>query len=259
MTQRTAHIPRDYNRIAVVDNARDLTECFMDGAVNCRLLPRALPAGADFAAAARDIADRRPYAHLDKKDLRALRPALPPASRAAADFILEDLERNPFSSLRVIRRDTHYRDGGDAIVERFHADRTQVPLSRLGRLCCCYNGAVTQGLRNDQAVRAETRPSVQRFTARLKQLEQMEVESDGFLPDLVTRDRLKAEDYDKPLYFPLRGAEIFSFKNGDLWYQSGESPGVTLPPFIHRAPPGPLPRRPEDPLKTVPRLLLVGI
>src|SRR5690606_10386981 len=109
-----------YDRINVVDNPDQLKQPFDGGAVNCRLLPRPLPAAIDFARAACAIADATPRARLDRGSLAGLRANLPPEARDAADFIIDDMDRFPAAELRVIRSDTYYGiNTPDAISGRF--------------------------------------------------------------------------------------------------------------------------------------------
>ncbi|MDB6005700.1 MAG: hypothetical protein JWR15_2687 [Prosthecobacter sp.] len=90
---------------------------------------------------------------------------------------------------------------------------------------CTYHGAVSEGLRNEEAVR---RVDVPEIRAELLQLYGGD-DDEGF------RDFLN-ENYLDLHYLPLPKAQPFAFGLGSLWRIATEYPGSPVPPCIHRAP-----------------------
>jgi hypothetical protein len=193
------YVPDNYPRIETVATLPRLAHDFYDGAVNCRLLPRRLTE--DFTALAAHLEKVRPPRHglslFDARDLQSGRPAMTDAVRAAADVVIADIAAMD----RMLRRRTHLRlihAYPDPVAYEFHGD----PANRV--VLCTYLGATTEGLRNDQVA-----------TTRYEYLRQADIHA----PVCTAKD----------------GADIFSFRPGDIAVHAGVS-GNEVAPFLHRAP-----------------------
>lgn len=232
--------PEGYDRVRVVDSFDALVAAPFGPRVNAACWRRA-PEG-DFEELAACFADGDEIVSLEEDRLLALRGGLSAGGRLAVDAVLRDqalLRAHGLSpGLECVPR--YRRDApGRAVptdVYSFHADRATVAADTY---LCSYNGAATEGLRNDGARRRIDDPATR---AAL----------------LAEFRRAGAEDFDAYLaencydlhYAALPGAVPFSFGLGNLWRVAVDYPGCPVPPCLHRAP--------EEPPGRIPRLLLIS-
>lgn len=212
------YIPSGYSRIQVVDSLSGLFNARLGPAVNVVLWPRSLKG--DFNALARWIDEnaanrrlrysRRSFGfEFNQEQLKSLRERIPRALEQAADAVARDMDqildrqrKGGISSvaLRLIKSQGYAEKER---IHEFHADRA---FTGAGRILCCYNRPVTEGIRNEDAAPLD----------------------------------------DNSSHFRMReGARAFSFREGDLWRMAVQGGNPDAPPFIHRAPraaPGDPPR-----------------
>lgn len=138
--------------------ARNFSELFntaYQGDDNVVLLPRKL--ASDFNRLARKLErELRPKGGapfneaLDAQKLRGLLPKLDGRDRRALGKILSDMKRveqaGYLAELRLVSGNGGYGEDG---VYAYHQDSGE---SIKGQLLCCYTGAVTEGIRNKDAV-----------------------------------------------------------------------------------------------------------
>jgi hypothetical protein len=230
--------PPGYDRIRVVRSFAELVGTPFGEGVNALCWPRVL--AGDFGEVVAQLGAGEGIEALDEARFRGL--ALSAAGRVAVEVMLADLQQ-----LREIERDPvlncihgYPRDEEPGPVPTdvfsFHADSAPVEADTW---LCTYHGAVSEGLRNDEAQRRVDIPATR---AELLGMFGGE-EGDEF------REFLAEHCYDRH-YAPGAGAQPFSFGLGHLWRIAVDWPGSPVPPCLHRAPE----TRPGDP----PRLLLIS-
>jgi len=194
------------------------------GGVNALCWPRLLPG--DFGEVVAQLGAGEGIVTLDDARLRKL--ALSDVGRASVEVLLADQQR-----LREIERDPvlncihgYPRDEEPGPVRTdvfsFHADSAPVEADTW---LCTYHGAVSEGLRNDEARRRVEIPETRAELLRLFEGED----------DADFREYLSDHCYDLH-YAPLPQARPFSFGLGNLWRLAVDWPGSPVPPCIHRAP-----------------------
>ncbi len=195
------YIPNDYERIQVVD---DLTALFNAsfGPANVILCPRKLTG--DFNALACSLLDPKKNFSPDMVELKERLEQFAGGTdevAQAAQTVLSDMklmeQAGATPDLRVLGfKNKSYNDGHYF----FHHDEygTDVTKTRRGVLMCCYNGPMTEGIRNEDV-------------------------------------NFKIH---KMFYIEKEGAKILRFAPGDFWRHASSvvdgQPDV--PPYIHRAP-----------------------
>lgn len=231
-------LPCGYGRIKVVSSFSELIATpFADG-VNALCWPRVLPG--DFSEVVEKVGPGEGITILDDARLASL--PLSAAGRAAIEILLEDQrllraqDRDPV--LNCIHGYPRDEEPGPVSTDvfSFHTDSAPVEADTW---LCTYHGAVSEGLRNDEAQR---RVDIPETRAALLQLFGGEDNADF-------REYLSENCYDLH-YAPIPQAQPFSFGLGNLWRIAVDWPGIPVPPCIHRAPE----TAPGDP----PRLLLIG-
>lgn len=216
--------PPGYARIQVVGSFEELVTTPFAGGVNALCWPRLLPG--DFGEVVAQLGVGEGIVTLDDARLRKL--ALSDAGRASVEVLLADQQR-----LREIERDPvlncihgYPRDEEPGPVRTdvfsFHADSAPVEADTW---LCTYHGAVSEGLRNDEARRRVEIPETRAELLRLFEGED----------DADFREYLSDHCYDLH-YAPLPQARPFSFGLGNLWRLAVDWPGSPVPPCIHRAP-----------------------
>lgn len=210
--QKPDYIPADYKRIKVASSLSELFNEKFGGpdGVNAVLLPRTL--SHDFNALARwlegteYIKNFRPnqyegsqYPYFNVPRLYASKKHMKPDMAAAVDVIIQDMDAASDKTMRAELRLVRLGRGPDML----HHDNVASFNSMMGRFMCCYNGPVTEGVRNEDTV------------------------------PVVYESALASVNH----YSLKEGAEIFSFRPGDLWRQLS-TPNLkdVAPPYIHRAP-----------------------
>ncbi len=216
--------PPGYARIQVVGSFEELVTTPFAGGVNALCWPRLL--SGDFGEVVAQLGVGEGIVTLDDARLRKL--ALSDAGRASVEVLLADQQR-----LREIERDPvlncihgYPRDEEPGPVRTdvfsFHADSAPVEADTW---LCTYHGAVSEGLRNDEARRRVEIPETRAELLRLFEGED----------DADFREYLSDHCYDLH-YAPLPQARPFSFGLGNLWRLAVDWPGSPVPPCIHRAP-----------------------
>ena len=216
--------PPGYARIQVVGSFEELVTTPFAGGVNALCWPRLLPG--DFGEVVAQLGVGEGILTLDDARLRKL--ALSDVGRASVEVLLADQQR-----LREIERDPvlncihgYPRDEEPGPVRTdvfsFHADSAPVEADTW---LCTYHGAVSEGLRNDEARRRVEIPETRAELLRLFEGED----------DADFREYLSDHCYDLH-YAPLPQARPFSFGLGNLWRLAVDWPGSPVPPCIHRAP-----------------------
>jgi hypothetical protein len=230
--------PPGYPRIKIVHSFQELVATPFADRINALCWPRTLPG--DFAEVVAHFGSGEGITRLDEAFFHSL--PVSAAGRTAIDFMLADHQRLVAHGFAPELNCIHAyprEEAPGAIrtdVYSFHADSAPVESETW---LCTYHGAVSEGLRNDQAQRrvdiAETRAALlQSFDGE---------EGDDF------REYLNEHCYDLH-YAPLPGAQPFSFGLGNLWRIAVDWPGSLVPPCIHRAP--------ETSPDQLPRLLLIS-
>lgn len=226
------------HRHVVVDTFDALAGVSFVGDVNAACLRRVIDG--DFGEVARAFAPTAGIREIDVDELRAHRWS--EAGARAVDAIVFDLERLDALGLDPVLNcivDSPEDARGLPIavdVMSFHADRAPVEVATW---LCTYHGRPTEGLDNDDAVRAVDVADVR---AALKALF---VKGGGSVDDDDAFTAfLEEESFD--LHYRQRAqAELWSFGVGHLWRVAVAWPGALVPPCIHRAPraaPGDEPR-----------------
>ena len=216
--------PPGYARIQVVGSFEELVTTPFAGGVNALCWPRLL--SGDFGEVVAQLGVGEGIVTLDDARLRKL--ALSDVGRASVEVLLADQQR-----LREIERDPvlncihgYPRDEEPGPVRTdvfsFHADSAPVEADTW---LCTYHGAVSEGLRNDEARRRVEIPETRAELLRL-----FEGEDDADFGEY-----LSDHCYDLH-YAPLPQARPFSFGLGNLWRLAVDWPGSPVPPCIHRAP-----------------------
>jgi len=216
--------PPGYARIQVVGSFEELVTTPFAGGVNALCWPRLLPG--DFGEVVAQLGVGEGILTLDDARLRKL--ALSDVGRASVEVLLADQQR-----LREIERDPvlncihgYPRDEEPGPVRTdvfsFHADSAPVEADTW---LCTYHGAVSEGLRNDEARRRVEIPETRAELLRLFEGED----------DADFREYLSDHCYDLH-YASLPQARPFSFGLGNLWRLAVDWPGSPVPPCIHRAP-----------------------
>ena len=216
--------PPGYARIQVVGSFEELVTTPFAGGVNALCWPRLLPG--DFGEVVAQLGAGEGILTLDDARLRKL--ALSDVGRASVEVLLADQQR-----LREIERDPvlncihgYPRDEEPGPVRTdvfsFHADSAPVEADTW---LCTYHGAVSEGLRNDEARRRVEIPETRAELLRLFEGED----------DADFREYLSDHCYDLH-YASLPQARPFSFGLGNLWRLAVDWPGSPVPPCIHRAP-----------------------
>jgi len=230
-------LPAGYPGILRVGSFAELLGTPFFGQINALCWERNLPG--DFREIADGLGTGEGIVPVEEVRLRAMR--LSPDGQTAREILLADLEllrvHDLLPSLDCIY--SSVRDENSPLptdVTSFHADSATVPADTF---LCCYTGAPSEGLRNDEA-----RCHIEIPETRAKLLRHYGGEDDaGFAEYLI-------DHYYDLHYAPLPGAKPFSFGTGNLWRIATEYPGSPVPPCIHRAPTTP----PGSP----PRLLLIS-
>lgn len=220
--KRPNYIPKDYKRIKVVGSLSELFNERFGGPdeVNCILQPRRL--SEDFNALAQWLGQTeyitqfvsefgKAMPSFSEAQLFHLKKEMPPDAASAADLILQDMDTASNRYMRSVLRYVRPGKSYDSVFA-LHHDEVQSTNSMLGRFLCCYNGPVTEGVRNEDAF-----PMLDNETGR------------------PTGE-----------YMLGRHAKTFSFRPGDVWRQLS-TPHLknVAPPYIHRSPwlnPGDSPR-----------------
>lgn len=216
--------PPGYPRIKVVQSFQELVRTpFADG-INALCWPRTLPG--DFAEVVAHLGHGEGLTRLDEALLCSL--PLSPDGRTAIDFMLADqqllLSHGFAPELNCIHNYPRDDEPGEipTDVYSFHADSAPVESETW---LCTYYGAVSEGLRNDEAQRRVDIPET-----RAALLHSFEGEEG---PDFL--EFLNEHCYDLH-YAPLPGGQPFSFGLGNLWRIAVDWPESPVPPCIHRAP-----------------------
>ena len=229
-----------YDRIKVVGSFGDLVGSSFGPRVNAICWQRRLVG--DFDELAAHFSGKGDIVSLSVEKLSVLRPRLGPLGQLALDQVLGDLRlltgRGLLPSLECVA--CYERDDVASPVPTdvysFHADRAPVAADTY---LCSYNGAATQGLRNDEAVRRIDIPAIRAVLSQ-QCAAQGNADFESYLRDNC---------YDLH-YVEAAGAVPFSFGIGNLWRIAIEHPSCPVPPCLHRAP--------EIPDKNTPRLLLIS-
>jgi hypothetical protein len=231
-------LPLDYPRIRRVASFHELiTTPFADG-VNALCWPRTL--AGDFAEVVELLAAGQGITTLDDERLQAL--PVSAAGRVAIETLLADQrllrEHDLDPVLNCINGYPRDEEPGPVATDvlSFHVDSATV---QADTWLCTYHGAVSEGLRNDQAQR---RVDISETRAELLKLY-------GGEDDADFQEYLNENCYDLH-YAALPQAQPFTFGLGNLWRIATEYPGSPVPPCIHRAPE----TQPGDPV----RLLLIS-
>jgi hypothetical protein len=231
-------LPSDYPRIKQVKSFHELiTTPFADG-INALCWPRTLPG--DFGEVVKHLGVGPGITTLDEAVLQNL--PVSAAGKAALDILLEDQrllrEHGLDPVLDCVNGYLDPEDPGPVRTDvcSFHVDSATVETDTY---LCTYDGATSEGLRNDQAQRRVDIPETRAELLRLF----------GGQDDADFLEYLNENCYDLH-YAPLPNARPFSFGLGNLWRIAVEYPGSPVPPCIHRAP-DPIAGRP-------PRLLLIS-
>ena len=201
----SAHTPKKTctePRIQVVHSLSALFNADF-GPANCVLYPRTLTG--DFNALAENFhelyADDTFPRFLGHKDLKALLPRLKAEAVVAAEHVISDMK----DLRRFTKSDPSLRvigrHGYSEINYRWHADLWSTPVGspQSGRILCAYNLPVTDWVRNEDATYLE----------------------------------------DNIVYKLKPGAEVLTFRPGDMFRISCRDNARVVEPFIHRAPAAP--------------------
>ncbi len=231
-------LPLDYPRIRRVSSFHELiTTPFADG-VNALCWPRTL--AGDFAEVVELLAAEQGITTLDDERLQAL--PVSAAGRVAVEILLADQrllrEHDLDPVLNCINGYPRDEEPGPVATDvlSFHVDSATV---QADTWLCTYHGAVSEGLRNDQAQRRVDIPETRAELLRLY----------GGKDDTDFQVYLNENCYDLH-YAALPQAQPFSFGLSNLWRIATDYPGSPVPPCIHRAP--------ETQLADPVRLLLIS-
>ncbi len=226
-------LPTDYPRIKRVSSFQELVATSFTNGVNALCWERTLPG--DFGEVVQRLGGSEEVTPIDEARLQALQASA--AGRAAIEALLEDQRLlREHGAAPVLNCFLGYpRDEEPDVVPTdvysFHADSAPVEADTF---LCSYYGAVSEGLRNEEAKRRVDIPVTR---AELLKLFGGEDNADF-------REFLKDNCYDLH-YAAAPSARPFSFGVGNLWRIATDWPGCPVPPCIHRAPatiPGQLPR-----------------
>lgn len=210
--------------IRVVGSFHELLTTRFSGRLNAICWPRELPGDFGEVAACLDVAPG--ITTLDE----SLLPGLPVSAsgRTAIDAMLADLDRLRAHGLSPVldciegRLPEEEPGPVRTDVSSFHADSATVAADTW---LCTYQGAPSEGLRNEDARRRVDAPETR---AALLEIYGGD-EGPGF-------NAFLAENFYDLHYEPLPSARPFSFGVGNLWRIALEYPGCPVPPCIHRAP-----------------------
>jgi hypothetical protein len=196
-----------------------------DGVINALCWPRLL--GGDFGEVVEKLGPGQEIVTISEEELAGLDVSA--AGGAAIAIIREDLRL-----LRELERDpvlncihSYPRDDGSAPVRTdvfsWHVDSAPVEADTW---LCTYDGAPSEGLPNEQAMRRIDVPEV-----RAELLEFLGFAED----DAEFREALREHCFDLH-YAPAPDARPYSFGVGNLWRVAVDWPGSAVAPCIHRAP-----------------------
>jgi hypothetical protein len=231
-------LPSGYPRIKKVSSFEELVSTPLKDGVNALCWQRELPF--DFCEIVSQLGVSEGITPLDEARLLAL--PVSAAGKAAIKQLLEDqqllLDHGLSPSLDCIC--SYPRDEEQELVPTdvysFHADSATVEADTY---LCTYNGATSEGLRNEDALRC-----VDLRETRAKLLGLFGGE------DGECFQKFLAEHCYDLHYVPAPHAQPFSFGRGNLWRIAIAWPGCPVLPCVHRAPA----QLPGDP----PRLLLIS-
>jgi hypothetical protein len=216
-------------RHVLVDDFDALVAVSFDVGKNAACLRRVLDG--DFGEVARAFAPSAGIREVDVDELRAHRWS--EAGARAVDAIVHDLDRLDALGLDPVLNcivDTPEDARGLPIgvdVMSFHADRAPIEVATW---LCTYHGRPTEGLDNDDAIRA-----VDVADVRAGLMAHFVAGGGNDDDDAAFNAFLEEESFD--LHYRQRPhAQPWSFGVGQLWRVAVEWPGALVPPCIHRAP-----------------------